>query len=123
MCAGTKAKSSNQAKKQQQQSGELLSTDEVLQRIQQQMAEVMASTREAVNTAVLCETDARAAGSGGKLGDVKATGGSSSSPAVNDVSPDASFEFSMEQHPLDDSYPLINVTVRPEIASLASRLS
>ena len=55
---GNKTKANQQKKST---TSELLSTDEVLQRIQQQMAEVMASTREAVNTAVMSETDARAA--------------------------------------------------------------
>ena len=38
-----------------------LSTDEVLERIQQQMAEVMASAQEAANNAVTNESEARAA--------------------------------------------------------------
>ncbi len=37
-----------------------LSTDEVLERIQQQMAEVMASAQEAANNAVTNENEARA---------------------------------------------------------------
>lgn len=37
-----------------------LSTDQVLERIQQQMAEVMASAQEAANNAVTNESEARA---------------------------------------------------------------